>query len=368
MRRFPFAPFGTCAVTVAIALFVGMESLPGQGSEPAAQPAAKPNYPTPARPGTVPLKTLPVKFDKDYGAAIARFGKGEYGEGRLHQMDAVLVELAPGGKLAPHKHLAEEMMYVVSGKGSSTMWMPGSTAKKRYDWSESDVVSPSLNAWHDYVNSSSTEPARILVMTSTPLSIRMFGSAAFISSSDEKFEDRWAKGLQEPKFLDRPGRNGGKVDRSLMSIGHHIPNMLGMEMPIAFGDPDYPETGINVVPPLDNSTGADALGGMAGNRLFEWQNREVIKVDGEVHAEGSHHHAWEVVYFCPKGEMITYVTPPGKNQTRRTVKWSAGDMTIAEADEIHQHSLPVKGTRFLQFKVSGYFRGVGIQPMGRQIE
>src|SRR5258708_2959459 len=39
------------------------------------------------------FKTIPVKFDKDYGAAIARIG-----EGRLVQMDATIVEIPPGGK------------------------------------------------------------------------------------------------------------------------------------------------------------------------------------------------------------------------------------------------------------------------------
>ena len=310
----------------------------------------------------VQLKTLPVKFDKEYGAAITRFGEGKYSEGRLHQMDATLVELPPGGKLAPHKHLAEEMIYIVSGKGYTNMWTGNGANKKRYDWSASDVLSPSLNVWHEHGNASSTEPARFLSMTSTPLTMRVFGEAGFVSSSDYAFESRWKKGLQEPKFLEIPGTRGGRkvIDGSSMSIGHFIPNMLSMKMPIAFGDPDYPEEGINVVPPEDGDQGVAALTGMAGNRLFEWQNREVIKVDGEIHSEGPHHHDWEVVYFCPTGRMITYITPPGKNQVERKLDWKEGDMFILESDEIHRHVLPEKGTRFLQFKVSGYFRGTGI--------
>lgn len=345
---------GSCCAV----LLMGTVMIWGQSAPSSAQ---RSKYLTPERPETVPLKKVPVKMDKDYGVPIARLGNGDYGEGRLHQMDAVLVELPPGGKLAAHKHLVEETMYIVSGKGYTSMWKPGSTAKKRYDWSESDVLSPSLNVWHETVNASSTQPARILVMTSTPLMTRIFGNAAFLTSSDFAFEERWQKGMQEPKFLERPGRNGGKVDLSLMGIGHYIPNMLGMKMPIAFGDPDYPEEGINVVAPLDTDTGSDALGGMAGNRLFEWQNREVIKVDGEIHEAGDHHHAWEVVYYCPKGEMRTYITPP--NGQQRELVWQEGDLFILEADVVHRHKLPVRGSRFLQFKLSGYFRGVGIQGM-----
>ena len=362
VNRSLYAVLGACAVILSFVALGGIRPLLGQGA-PAPQQTPRGSSLNPARPETVPLKTLPVKFDQDYGAAIARLGEGKYGEGRLYQMDATLVELPPGGKLAPHKHLYEEMIYIVSGRGYTNMWMAGTTAKKRYDWSVSDVLSPSLNAWHETVNSSSTEPARLLLMTSFPLLKHKFGDAAFSFSSDYPFEDRWKKGLQEPKFLEQPGRNGGAVDRSLMSVGHIIRDMANIKMPIAFGDPDYPEEGINVVPPTDRSTGVGALAGMAGNRLFEWQKREVIRPDSEIHGEGDHHHAWEVVYYCPKGELITYLTRQGKNQPRRTIQWQEGDLMIVEANEIHQHGLPAKGARFLQFKPSGYFRDVGIQAM-----
>ena len=360
MRKVLIALLSICVVAIAIGR--GAESLLGQAPRLSTRPVPK-EYPNPARPETIPLKTFPVKFDKEYGAAIARLGEGKYGEGRLVQMDATLVELPPGGTLPAHKHLYEEMIYIVSGKGYTNIWPAGSNGaakKKRYDWSATDVLSPSLNAWHETVNASSTEPARFVVMTAAPLLRRMFGDISFATKSDQVFEDRWNKGLQEPKYLERPGRNGGKVDMSLMSIGHFIPNMASMKMPIAFGDPTYPEEGINVVPPTDASKGSDALGGMAGNRMFEWQNREYIIDKAGTHELGTHHHSWEVVYICPKGDMETYLTPLGKGQTKRTIKWSEGDLMITEADEIHQHYSEHKGTRFLQFKLSGYFRGVGI--------
>ena len=315
---------------------------------------------TSARPETVQLKTLPVKFDSAYGAAIARLGEGRYGEGRLHQMDATLVEIPPGGKLPAHRHLAEETIYIVSGKGYTNMWTGSGADKKRYDWAASDVVSPSLNVWHEHGNASTTEPARFLSMTSTPLMKKIFGDAAFLSSSDYVFEERWQKGLREAKFLEiqRP-RNGRMLtDGSSMAIGHIVRDMIGMKMPAVWGDVEYPETGINIVPPDDEAAGTLALTGMAGNRLFEWQNREYIR-EYVTHEGSNHHHAWEVVYVCPKGEMGMELKRAGSNEVRK-VTWKEGDLIIVEADEVHYPSSKVVGTRFLQFKVSGYFRGTGI--------
>lgn len=313
-----------------------------------------------ARPETVQLKTLAVTYDAAYGAAIARLGEGKYGEGRLHQMDATLVEIPPGGKLPAHRHLAEEVIYIVSGKGYTNMWTGSGADKKRYDWSTSDVLSPSLNVWHEHGNSSTTEPVRFLSMTSTPLMRKIFGDAKFLSSSDYVFEERWRKGLQDATFLEiqRPRNGRTLTDGSSMSIGHIVRDMIGMKMPAVWGDVDYPETGINVVPPGEDAEGTLALTGMAGNRLFEWQNREYIR-PYTTHEGSNHHHAWEVVYVCPKGEMEMELKRVGEDKLRK-VAWKEGDLLIVEADEVHYPSSEVVGTRFLQFKVSGYFRGTGI--------
>jgi hypothetical protein len=116
------------------------------------------------------------------------------------------------------------------------------------------------------------------------------------------------------------------TDGSSMAIGHIVRDMIGMKMPAVWGDVDYPETGINIVPPDDEATGTLALTGMAGNRLFEME-MELKRV--------------------------------GEDKLRK-VAWKEGDLLIVEADEVHYPSSKVVGTRFLQFKVSGYFRGTGI--------
>ena len=56
-------------------------------------------------------------MDKELGAPALRIGQG-----KLHQVFVTVVEIPPGGKLARQKHLAEEMILIISGKGYTTMW------------------------------------------------------------------------------------------------------------------------------------------------------------------------------------------------------------------------------------------------------
>ena len=113
------------AVVVSIAFLFGTVSSHAQTGE-----------------GLMRPKEMPLKLDKDLGVPALRIG-----EGKLHQVDVTLVEIPPGAKLAPHKHLAEEMVLIISGKGYTMMWNGQEpNQKQRYDWSEGDLLSPSLNS------------------------------------------------------------------------------------------------------------------------------------------------------------------------------------------------------------------------------
>jgi quercetin dioxygenase-like cupin family protein len=313
----------------------------------------------------VSFAKIPVKFDKEYGAMIARIG-----EGRLVQMDATVVEVPPGGKLAPKKLLAEEIIYIVSGKGSTTMWTAGPNPKKvKYDWVAGDVLSPSLNVWREHANASSTEPARFLSMTSAPITRNLFGT---VPSSDDVFQDRWNKGVAQKleKYPDGKWSTGQgdvslhKTDKSIMAAGHYLPDMIAGKWPAM----SPTRNGFNIRPTGDASSGGSS---MAGNRLFEWEAREETKP--RIY-DMYHRHPWEAVYLCVKGEMESRLTRVSdfsneKLEPERVVTWKAGDLIISESNEYHSHHTNVAGSRFLEFKVSGYFYRVGTSiPLTRNID
>jgi len=135
-------------------------------------------------------RQMPLKVDKDLGVPALRIGVG-----KLHQVDVTLVEIPPGGKLPPHRHLAEEMILIISGKGYTTLWNGAESGKQqRFEWTEGDLLSPPLNVWHQHFNPSNM-PARYLSMTTAPLTENVFKNVAFLNSNDFTFPDRWNKAV-----------------------------------------------------------------------------------------------------------------------------------------------------------------------------
>ncbi len=306
------------------------------------KPAAK----KPATPlkETIDLKRLPVRMDKDLGAAVAQIGLGH-----LHQLDCTLVEIPAGGQLAPHKHFAEEMIYIVSGRGYTEMWTPNSGKKEKYQWREGDLLSPTMNAWHQHFNSSPDKPARYLSVTTTPETQNFTHEPAFLSASDYVSEDRWNKSIvQQPEYV---GNVKIGADTVRMNVGHLLPDLINRTMKPQIADalgsesPRNKETGITI----------DPEGDMAGNHLLEMEVREFTKMGS---TSPSHRHLWEVVYVILKGDG--HETLQREGEPERQFDWKGGDAFVVEAMEYHNHVPLHPGARFLQIKGSGYFRRVGI--------
>jgi quercetin dioxygenase-like cupin family protein len=290
----------------------------------------------PAAPGElIRMKTHPVKMDPALGAGVARIG-----EGRIHQMDVTIVEIPSGGKLGARRHLAEEMVYIISGRGYTEIWNRTNGKKERYDWKEGDYLSPTLNSWYQHVNSSPTEPSRLLVISSAPLIRNLFKSEALLTSVDYSFPERWEKSVaQKPEYVGDE-QEGALAVR--MRVGHLLPDLPGRAMQ----ERRNGVLGITIRPEGD----------MAQNHIMEMEVREYLSA--EENSPG-HRHVWETVYFIVDGEG--FATLQRQGEPERRLDWKAGDLFVVEANEYHLHRARSGGTaRVVQVKASGYFHGVGL--------
>jgi quercetin dioxygenase-like cupin family protein len=286
----------------------------------------------------VRLADYPLILDEELGLSTAKIGVGH-----LHQIDATLIEIPPGGRSPAHRHLAEEIIYVVSGTGHSNMWVGTEENTHRYDWDAGDLLSPSLNTWHQHFNSSTHVAARYLSITTAPITQNIFPGLDFLSSSDFVFTERWQQGItQQPEYTPEGGFESSYVVRML--VGHQLPDLPDRKLK----QRRQGAWGITIAPDGD----------LAGNRVLEMEVREK---DGEEFTDEQahlHHHPWEVIYVVLDGKGYSNMRREG--EALRRVNWEEGDLFIVEANEYHDNrAQPNARTRYLQVKGAGYFHGVG---------
>ena len=87
------------------------------------------------------------------------------------QMDLYIQQLPAGGASGKHRHMNEEVIYILEGKGYSLEWDVDAELKdkyywhvaaepKRIDWEEGDLVLIPVNTVHQHFNADATKPAR----------------------------------------------------------------------------------------------------------------------------------------------------------------------------------------------------------------
>jgi quercetin dioxygenase-like cupin family protein len=119
------------------------------------------------------------------GAFIALRGIMESGFTGMY-----VVEIPAGGALNPERHLYEEILYVLQGRGTAEVWQEGGP-KKTIEWGEGSLLAPPLNTWHR-LYSVSSEPAILLGVTSAPIVMDLFHNPEFVFGDSFVFADRYS--------------------------------------------------------------------------------------------------------------------------------------------------------------------------------
>ena len=92
---------------------------------------------------------------------------------RMETVDAYMQIIPPGSKSGKHRHLAEECLYVLEGKGydlhqdcdveiTDTYHWKAQDEVKRYEWEAGDVIYIPPNTIHQHVNADADRPVRLI--------------------------------------------------------------------------------------------------------------------------------------------------------------------------------------------------------------
>ena len=148
-------------------------------------------------------------------APWARCGGGAKGalvhlKGRGDFVNAYVCEVPPGGQTDPQRHLYEEVIYVLSGRGSTSLEAPGGR-RHSFEWGAGSLFALPLNVTYRHYNTSGQQAARFAAVTNLPLLLNAFHNDSFVFCNAFEFgerlgQERWFRG--EGEFLPvRPGRH-----------------------------------------------------------------------------------------------------------------------------------------------------------------
>src|SRR5688572_28191556 len=95
---------------------------------------------------------------------------------RMETVDAYMQIIPPGSRSGKHRHLAEECLYVLEGRGydlhqdcdveitDTYHWKPQDEVK-RFEWEAGDVIYVPPNTIHQHFNGEADKPARLVSVT-----------------------------------------------------------------------------------------------------------------------------------------------------------------------------------------------------------
>jgi mannose-6-phosphate isomerase-like protein (cupin superfamily) len=108
--------------------------------------------------------------------------------GNVH-MDGMIMEIPSGKALLQTRRFYEQLIVCLVGRGTTTIgWAPHTN---KVEWGEGSLFSVPMNVLHQHRNSDSQHPARLLAITTFPLSMNLFGSRGLITDSNFSFSDRY---------------------------------------------------------------------------------------------------------------------------------------------------------------------------------
>lgn len=267
------------------------------------------------------LKTVPVVPWKRKG------GLGTYVnlEGTGGVNDAYVAEIPPGGSLNAEKYLFEEMIYVLSGRGATTIWNEGG-AKQTFEWQTGSLFSPPLNAWRQHFNGSGDQPARLLAVTNAPTMMDIIHNMDFIFNNPFAFTDRYdgEDGYFSAEGKALPGR---------VWDCNFIPDAPGIQLL------EWKERGAggrNICFEMANNT--------MGAHVSEFPVGTYKK--GHRHGPGAH-----VIILSGEGYSLLWKE---ENDTKTRVNWGPGSVFVPPGMWFHQHfNVGPEPARYLALRYSG---------------
>jgi oxalate decarboxylase/phosphoglucose isomerase-like protein (cupin superfamily) len=234
--------------------------------------------------------------------------------------DCYVCEIPPGKKLEPQRQLFEEMILVLDGRGSTTVWNDQGR-RITFEWKAGAMFAIPLNCWHQHFNGSGQAPARYVAVTNAPPVINLYEDVEFVFNTKHDFKNRFNG---EPDYFSAKGEQKG-----LLLVTNFVADAVNL--------------------PLISAKERGAGGGhirfnMAKGSMNSHISQFPIGTYKKGHAHGPGAHV-----IILSGEGYSLMWPEGDEPRR--YDWEVGTLIVPPNMWFHQHfNTGAAPARYLAFK------------------
>jgi quercetin dioxygenase-like cupin family protein len=100
----------------------------------------------------------------------------------------IVFDLPPAGETTAQRHIYEEIIYVLDGRGSTVV--EDETGTRSFEWSRGSLFAIPINMSYRHLNASGERPARLVHTTNLPMVMRLFRDEEFVFESPHRFAGR----------------------------------------------------------------------------------------------------------------------------------------------------------------------------------
>lgn len=121
-----------------------------------------------------------------------------------------VLEVEPGHKTRPVKHLYEVFCYVLAGHGSTRVWLPDGQTRV-FEWGPKALFAIPLNCRYQVFNASGTQSVRISCTNDAPITINLYHNLGFVFDNPFAFPDR----VGQSKHFEGEGDHSTWLSKSI---------------------------------------------------------------------------------------------------------------------------------------------------------